>query len=165
MALEEVYTLVGLHLGDECNRDRFWYKHVIFSLRYIFGEVVSDGSIFHCGKSIVPLRVKILKHKTGYLIFGMTAPKAVLACSETCKGVKWVQSKWKLVRNHPPCILFQFFPLKPPPVYNSEVIVVFSFWVLLELHFPFPTTGFLSEIYHHPILEGMVIRYMLLSTH
>ena len=93
----------------------------------------------------------------------MTAPQALLKFPETRKGVKWVHSKRKFVTRHYTWILIQSFHLKSPPVHNLYVIFVFPFWVLLESHLPTSATFFLSAIYHHPIMEGEVIRYMFLS--
>ena len=74
MVLKEVNTLVGHHFGDGFNTEIFWAKRIILRFRYVFGEVVYDGSSYHSGIYIFPLRVQILKHKIGYLRFGMTVP-------------------------------------------------------------------------------------------
>ena len=74
MPIKEVYTPVGRHFGDGFNMERFLDKHIIFIIGYIFGEVASYGYIYHCEKSTVSLIVQLLKLKTGYLIFSLTAP-------------------------------------------------------------------------------------------
>ena len=158
MDLEEFYTPVSRHFGDGCNTEIFWAKCTLFILRYVFGGVGSDGSSYYCEKSIVPMRVQVLKHKTGYLIFGMMAPQATLKLPETSKRVEWVNSKIFFLWIHTTCILLQSFHLKPPPFHNFKVIVVVQLWALLELQYPAPITGFLSEIYLHPLLEGTVSR-------
>ena len=123
MALEEAYTPVGRHFGDGCNIEIFQAKWILVIPSYVFGEMKYDGSIYHCRKYIVPLIVQVLKKKTGYLRFRMTEPYAILTYSETSKGVKWFQSKWKFVRSHPTCIILKSFHLKPLTVHNSEIIL------------------------------------------
>ena len=81
MATKEVYTPVGHHFGDGFNMERFKTKRIIFIIMYVFGEMASDRFSYHHGKSIVPLRVQVLKQKTSYLRFSMTAPQAVLKFS------------------------------------------------------------------------------------
>ena len=156
---------MGRHFGDGCNTQIFWSKHILHINRCIFGQVESNGLSYHCGNSIFPLIVYLLKHKTFYLVFSMTAPQAILAFPETSKVVKQFHSKIKFVWIHPTCIILHFFHLKPLPVHNFEVIVLVTFWLLLGLHSPAPTTGFLSEIYHYPILEGTVSISMFCSLH
>ena len=73
MALKEVYTPVVRHFSDGCNTEIFWAKHTLLIISYVFGEGPSYGFSCHYGKSVYPLRVKLLKHKTGYLIFVITA--------------------------------------------------------------------------------------------
>ena len=55
-------------------RRYFEIKKVLLILRYIFGEVAYDEFSYDYGHSIAPLRLQVLKNKTGYLRFGMTSP-------------------------------------------------------------------------------------------
>ena len=45
MSLEEFYTPVCRYFGDGCNMEIIWAKHVLFIIRYIFVDVLSDESI------------------------------------------------------------------------------------------------------------------------
>ena len=156
MAIEEVHTLVDYYFGDGCNMEIFWAKLILLVIRYIFGQAISDGDSYQFGHYNIPLRFQVMKHKTRYLIFGMTDPQVILVRPETIKGVKWVQITF---------ILIQCLKLKPPMVHNFEVIVVLPFWVVLRLYFPIPTTGLLSEIYHRPIMEVIVSRSIFFICH
>ena len=40
--------------------ERFSAKHILLIIRYVFGQVASDGFSYHCVHYIVPLIVKVV---------------------------------------------------------------------------------------------------------
>ena len=112
--LEEVYTPVGCHFGDGCNTEIFWAKHILLILRYVFGEVVYDVSSYHCGKSIIPLRVQALKKMA---IWDSGWQRHRPSSHSQKQAREWSESGAKcFLLRYPTCILLQFFHIKPPPV-------------------------------------------------
>ena len=156
---------MGCHFVDGFNTDRFWAKRILLIIKNAFCQVAYDGVSYQFRKFTVPMIVQVLKQKTGHLKVGVTVSQSILACPEKIKGVKLVQSKRKLVRSHPKFIILQCFQLNPLPVHNFKLISVVPFWVLLVLRFSAPTTDFLSEIYHCPLLLWTESRSMFLSIH
>ena len=156
---------MGLHFSYLCNVDISWAKHVLLVISYVFGQVNSDDISYLFVHSTFPLIVQVFKHKTGYLIFGMTGPQSIVAFPETSKVSNWFQSKIKFVWIHPTCVFLHKFQIKTPLVHNFQLIVVVPFWVLLWLHFSAPATGFLRRGPSQDVPFDIIIWYISKTIH
>ena len=94
MALKEVYTLLDRHFGGGCNAGIFELnKYFSLSGIYLY-RMVSDCLSYQFGYYIVDLIMQVLKPKTCYLRFRVTASQAVLVyLGETNNRLKLVHSK------------------------------------------------------------------------